>query len=93
MDGMKFEEDPQAALLDDKARIEAKRQHSIKQREERQKEREESAKKNQEAADKFLAENKAKDGITTTHLNDRFLLNTHVGLKSKGQTIDMQNGL
>jgi FKBP-type peptidyl-prolyl cis-trans isomerase FklB len=66
IDGMADKDDPEAGLLDDKARIEVKREHSKIRREEERKEREASAAENKKKADEFLEENKKKEGVITT---------------------------
>lgn len=66
IDGMADNDDPEAGLLDDKARIEVKREHSKIRREEERKEREASAAENKKKADEFLEENKKKEGVITT---------------------------
>ena len=52
-------------LLEEKERQDIKREHAKARKEARDKEREEQAKKNKEEGDKFLAENKGKEGVTT----------------------------
>ncbi len=57
------EKDP---LLSEEEMREVKQEHAKTQREQRKKEREELGTKNKEEGEKFMAENKAKDGVVTT---------------------------
>jgi FKBP-type peptidyl-prolyl cis-trans isomerase FklB len=52
-------------LLDEKTRQDVKREHARAQKEEREKKRKEEAEKNKQEGEKFLAENKTKDGVVT----------------------------
>lgn len=66
--GLTNEEDKDTdnGLLNDKERIEIKREHSKQLREQAKKEREEKAAENKKKADEFLAKNKTKEGVITT---------------------------
>ena len=74
IDGMNDDENPEAGLLDDKARIETKREHSKIRREEQRKERETAAAENKKKADEFLAENKKKEGVVTTESGLQYII-------------------
>ncbi|MBN2802029.1 MAG: FKBP-type peptidyl-prolyl cis-trans isomerase [Deltaproteobacteria bacterium] len=74
LDGMS--DSDEAALLDDKARMDAKREHAQVQREKERVKSEKEGKENQVAADKFLAENKSKDGVKTTESGLQYIVIT-----------------
>ena len=96
IDGMA---DSQEALLNDTERMDAKREHSKIQREKDKLKKEKEAKENQAAADKFLAENKTKEGVVTTESGLQYIVLTEgkgdkpsaedkVTVHYKGTTID-----